>query len=206
VPAWFRVVLLVALAAAGCRGARGEPTDEVPDPTRQPEQAEITDADREAAHSWSYGEITFEPKASYRIAARVLASERYYMGWTGDIVPIDLALGWGEVSDPAVDDVIDWYQGGRWYFFRMDAAAVLSQAEVARNSANVHLVPANPNLERALLALGEDDIIELRGYLVNINGPSGARWKTSLSRTDTGSGSCEVMYVIELLADGEIYR
>ena len=200
------MLALAACAALGCRGARGEPTDEVPDPRQPPEQGEVTEEDREAAYAWAYGEVTFEPKASYRVAARVLSTERYYMGWTGDIVPLDLALGWGELSDPAVDEVIDWYQGGRWYFWRTDARSVLGQREIALASANVHIVPARPNLERALLALDEDDIIELRGYLVNIQGPGGARWKTSLKRSDTGGGSCEVMYVTELIADGEIYR
>jgi hypothetical protein len=200
------LAVVVVAALGGCRSGRGEPTAEVTDPSLAPEQAEVTEADREAAYAWAFGAITFEPKARYRVAARVLSSERYYLGWTGDIVPLDLALGWGPLSDPAIDELIDWYQGGRWYFWRTSPELVLTPREIARESANVHIVPSTPNLGRALFALDEDDVVELRGFLVNINGPNGARWKTSLSRGDTGGGSCEVMYVIELIADGEIFR
>jgi len=201
-------VAVAGLAALfwACRGAEGEPSTEAIDPYSAPTQEPATPVDVEAAHYWAFGDITFEAKASYRIAARVLSSERYYMGWTGEVVPIDLALGWGELSDPAIDELIDWYQGGRWYFWTWSERSLLDNREVAASSANVHVVPATPNLARALFALDEDDIVQLRGFLVNINGPDGARWRSSLARDDTGGGSCELLYVQELIADEVVYR
>lgn len=203
-----RIVLLVALCslAGACRGARGEPSDEAIDPTEPPEQEPATAIDKEAAKLWAFGAITFEAKARYRIAARVLSTERYYLGWTGEVVPLDLALGWGELSDTSIDEVVTWRQGGRWYFWTWSERSTFTNADVARSSANVHIVPATPNLARALLALDAGDIIQLRGFLVDIQGPGGARWRTSLSRNDTGGGSCELLYVQELLAGGTVYR
>jgi hypothetical protein len=38
-------------------------------------------------------------------------------------------------------------------------------------------------------------MVSLSGYLVEINGANNWRWRSSLSRTDTGQGACEVFYV-----------
>jgi hypothetical protein len=39
------------------------------------------------------------------------------------------------------------------------------------------------------------------GYLVDIRGADGFTWSTSLSRTDTGDGACEVFWVERLETD-----
>lgn len=153
-----------------------------------------------------YDSATFEPKARYRIAARVLSRERYYLGWSAELAPLDLALGWGELSNPAIDEKIDWYQGARWYFWRWSEPLPLSDGEIARQSANVHVVPATENVRRALLAIKDDDMIQLSGFLVNIRGPEGQRWRSSLRRTDTGGGSCELLYATELIRRDRVYH
>jgi len=35
----------------------------------------------------------------------------------------------------------------------------------------------------------------IRGYLVDVTGPRGFAWRTSLTRDDTGAGACEIVYV-----------
>lgn len=70
----------------------------------------------------------------------------------------------------------------------------------------MHVVPANANLRRAVLGVDPDDVIELRRFLVNIQAPSGESWNSSVSRTDTGDQSCEIMYVTELAAGATVYR
>ena len=57
-----------------------------------------------------------------------------------------------------------------------------------------------------MLALDEGEIVRLSGFLVDAAGPEGDRWRSSLSRTDTGDQSCEVFYVEELAAGGRVYR
>ena len=43
----------------------------------------------------------------------------------------------------------------------------------------------------------------MRGYLVNVGGPDGFSWNTSLRRDDTGNGACEVFYVESVEAKPE---
>ncbi len=59
----------------------------------------------------------------------------------------------------------------------------------------MHMIPAADSVERSLMKLREGDIIVLQGYLVDVDHESGWKWRTSLSRSDTGAGACEIVYV-----------
>ncbi|MNN96270.1 hypothetical protein D3C81_2152230 [compost metagenome] len=47
-------------------------------------------------------------------------------------------------------------------------------------------------------SLQEGARIRLSGQLVRVDGDDGFRWVSSLSREDTGSGACELVWVEEL--------
>ncbi len=55
---------------------------------------------------------TLIPRASYQISARVL-DNKSYLDWQSVFVFRDLALAWGELSDPAADEWISWRQSDR---------------------------------------------------------------------------------------------
>src|SRR6185369_12554143 len=61
------------------------------------------------------GGYRIAPLQSFSLEARVLASERYRFGREADLSPIDLALGWGAMSDSAVLADFDITQSGRFY-------------------------------------------------------------------------------------------
>ena len=48
--------------------------------------------------------------------------------------------------------------------------------------------------------------MRLEGDLVDIDGPSGFAWRTSLTRTDTGAGACETLYVRAVTIGTRRYR
>ena len=134
-------------------------------------------------------------KASFKIQARVLSKEPYYMGRTADLAPLDLALGWGEMSDSAVLSQIDISQSARWYRTRYDLPPPISEQQIVFNSSNMHMIPARKDIERSLKKLREGDIVSISGYLVDVNHDSGWYWHSSMSRLDTGNGACELVYV-----------
>jgi len=135
------------------------------------------------------------PRAQFRVRARVLSREDYRWGAEAKLSPTDLALGWGVMSDQAVLDRIDVTQGSRWYFTRYERPAPLPDHAIIRHSGNMHVVPADELVRRTLREVRRGDVVEARGYLVDVDHESGFRWRTSLVRDDTGNGSCEIFYV-----------
>ena len=141
-------------------------------------------------------EIT--PRAEFEIRARVLSRENYRLGSEADLSPLDLALGWGVMSDQAVLDRIEISQGSRWYYTRYDLPAPVSDQAIIHNSGNMHMIPAQNRISKKLKGIRVGDIVRLQGMLVDVDHPSGWHWRTSLSRSDTGGGSCEIVYLEEI--------
>jgi hypothetical protein len=151
---------------------------------------------------------TLQPKATYQIAARVLGNKPY-SDWESPTVPRDLALGWGEMSDPAVDEWINWRQSGRWYYYTWGNESPFNGRAIGRQSANVHIIPATNNLKKALRDVGTNDLVYLEGRLVDIemqNGRLERAISTSLTRDDSGNGACEILYVERLTWNGKVYE
>lgn len=134
------------------------------------------------------------PVARFELEARVLAAERYRFDRGASLSPVDLALGWGPMSDTAVLDRIDVSQGGRFYFWHT-ANFPIARQEIETHSANMHMIPATDSIARRLKATRPGQIVKLTGYLVNVEGKDGFRWRSSLTRADTGNGACELIWV-----------
>jgi hypothetical protein len=124
--------------------------------------------------------------------------ERYRMGREADLSPVDFALGWGPMSDAAVIDRLSISQSGRWYHFRWEGSPPIEPSLMAKSSANTHLVPADDLVKKRLLNVSKGAVVKLSGYLINVRHSDGWTWRSSLSRDDTGGGSCELMWVTDV--------
>ena len=143
---------------------------------------------------WKVGDFVFTPLADFEIDARVLLRERYWFDAGAVVSPLDLTLGWGPISDTTNIEKIKLSIGHRYYSYRIKDSS-LPVTTVARNSANMHLIPANESVRKDLLAVRQNEFISIKGKLVQIDSASGFTWRSSLTRNDTGMGACEVIWV-----------
>lgn len=142
-------------------------------------------------------DATLHPLARFLLTARVLSREDYRFDAEAALSPTDLALGWGRMSDSAVLHDIDVGQSGRFYHWQVKSFPIPRQ-EIESHSANMHLVPANAQVAHALKRVRAGDVVTLDGLLVEADKPGGWRWRSSMTRTDTGAGACELVYVKDL--------
>lgn len=140
-----------------------------------------------------------EPLAEFSLQARVLSTEQYRFDREAEVAPVDLTLGWGAMSDSAVLDRIEISQSGRFYFWRTDNFPI-PREEIETHSANMHMIPADTSIARRLKDIRPGQVIRLRGYLVAVSAADGWQWRSSLSRSDTGNGACELIWVESLEA------
>jgi hypothetical protein len=140
------------------------------------------------------GDYRVTPLAEFHAEARVLGAEQYRLGREAELSPVDLALGWGPMAEDEVLAAIEIRQSGRWYRWRTDAFPI-PRRDIERHSANMHIIPANAAVDDALRSVRAGHTVTLRGYLVEVEGADGWRWRSSLSRDDTGQGGCELVLV-----------
>ncbi|MFI5119500.1 MAG: hypothetical protein ACHQM4_03760 [Thermoanaerobaculia bacterium] len=134
------------------------------------------------------------PRASYDVAARVASTERYRAGLSGDLLPWDFALAWGATTSGPAWPHISYVQTGRFYNWSTHDRA-LDPGYVSSHTANTHLIAATGRIASVFGLVHRGDLVRLEGDLVDVDGPDGFVWRTSLTRADTGPGACETLYV-----------
>ena len=195
---WFRerrlvLVLGAILGIAGFQYWNDRPVAQRPGVLAPEDPVQIEPATQE---SWSYRGHTLTSLAQFQIKARVLGRERYRFDRAAELSPVDLALGWGPMSDTRVLAALTIVQQDRFYYWSA-ATLPLPASDISAHSANMHMIPANDAVANRLLGAKVGQIVELRGQLIRAEGKDGFRWISSLTRLDTGAGACEVIWVEE---------
>ncbi len=158
----------------------------------QPLQSEVGTA----LTPFRLGSARISPLAGISLQARVLHREDYSFGTESRYSPTDLALGWGPMAAPGMADRLQVDQDNRWYHYRWGREGPPIPADaILRDSSNMHMVPADDSVARALSAVRAGQQVRLDGWLVRIDQDDGWHWVSSLSREDSGSGACELVLV-----------
>ncbi len=155
------------------------------------------------------GSFILTPMANYKVNGLVISREYYSDDWDGMISPVDLLIVWGKLTEREYSRHINFTQGGRWYHYKWKEASPVDPAYIATHSSNNHIIPASRNIYRAIKQIKKKAPVVLEGYLVNLRGMFKGRpvsWNTSLSRTDTGNGSCEIFYVSKVRINTKVYE
>jgi len=139
--------------------------------------------------------------AAFVVEARVLGRENYRFDAGAELAPMDLALGWGPMSDSRVLAAIEISQSNRFYYWHADELP-LPRGEIESHSANWHIVPASAAVNRVLRGVRVGEVVRIEGELVDVAGPDGGAARTSLRRDDTGAGACEIVLAQSLAPVG----
>ena len=99
------------------------------------------------------------------------------------------------MSDSQVLSRLQIRQRGRAYFCGWRGGVLIPLETIARNSANMHLIPSTPLQERILRRVRPRLLVRLRGYLVNAFEPEGFVWSTSTTRENAEDGACKLVWV-----------
>jgi hypothetical protein len=162
--------------------------------------AEPSQQDLDPPPTFEYRGYRFIQRARYDITARVLRKEIYRVDGGAALAPVDVAVGWGPLSDTRIVDQLDFSQMGRFFYWKAKDPATfpLAPRTLIAHGAQMHLIPATKDLDSRVRKLRPGQIATIGGYLVDIRGPGGFRWDTSLTRGDTGDGACEIVWVEKL--------
>ena len=155
------------------------------------------------------GVFELTPMAQYTAPVMVMSKEYYSYGWMGKVVPIDLALAWGKLTEPQYDKHIDYSQGDRYYYFNYDSESPLDAGYIGKHSANHHIIPATDNILKALKSVKKKQKVVLEGFLVFLTGTyNGGEvfWNSSLTRDDHGDNACELFYVERVRIGDYVYE
>ena len=148
--------------------------------------------------AFQQGAFRLKPLAVFAVDARVLHRKVYHYDNQSKLVPVDLALGWGPMSDQRVLNQLSISQSARFFWYRYAQQPPIPNDQIICHSTNVHIIPSTPAIASMCKSLRAGSLVHLTGDLVEASGPGISSWKSSLSRTDSGNGACELMWVKEM--------
>jgi len=160
----------------------------------EPEQIDVAGS----AKPIDYRAFHLQPLAHFTIDARVLHRKIYHYDRPSALVPVDLALGWGPMSDQHVLDQLKISQSMRFYWYEYQRQPPIPKDQIISHSTNIHVIPSTTAIASQCKSLRTGSLVHLRGELVEATGPGIGTWRSSLSRTDAGNGACELMWVEEM--------
>ena len=201
--ATLALAALLWAGASGCRDWKSRV-----DPGRA--RAEPAQVALEAARSIEYEKKGFRvrltPRATYQVTGYVVEKSTQLLDEWDFVLPVDLALAWGPVATPEVLSRLDFHLSRRYVSYRWRGSPPLAPGELQSHIANHHLIPASEEVARALEEVRVGDVVTLAGKLVDVrvgDGQGRVRYqsRTSLTRTDVGSGACEQIWVEAVAVD-----
>lgn len=190
--------LTLLIVAGGCRDWRQHV-----DPGRaagEPEQALLAGAPA-IEFDVEHHHVRLQPRAAYQVTGYAAETSRKLLDQWDFVMPLDVALVWGPIADPAVLGHLKFHLSERYVSYWYDASTPPSAVgRLPSHIANNHLIPASPDVARELDRLRIGDLVTLRGKLVDVeiqdgDGRQVFSSRTSLTRDDVGSGACEIIWV-----------
>jgi hypothetical protein len=150
------------------------------------------------------------PKATYKIAGRVMSKRHYHMDWLSKLSPVDLAIAWGPVATDEYANQITFSHSDRYASYHYPGDFKGDPSLISNHAANEHLIPANSKIAKTIKSIKVNEVVELSGMLVNVewidekNGPMNL--DSSLTRDDIGAGACEIIYVTKVRINNKVYE
>jgi hypothetical protein len=149
---------------------------------------------------WKVDGKEIYPLVRFWLQGRVLGSQRYSNDSLSDVCPIDIALGWGPMSDQSILDKLEIAQDNRMLGF--DPAdqdhPPPGYGTLWQYVKNVHTLPADDNIKKEVLSVRTGELIELAGYLVGIK--ENGQW-TAISSLKKETGldhtTCLIFWVTD---------
>ena len=119
----------------------------------------------------------------------------HHRRWQDFINLRDLCVIWGDNVKSGVYREMDFHNGTWTCWFSWPTREVGSRFDGSQLSNN-HLLIDDNDIKRALMESEPGDHIRLKGMLVEYRNPgNGFHRGTSVTRTDSGNGACETIYV-----------
>ena len=215
---YLAVALLVCVAGAVSLSLREVA---LPDPSRIGSAIRETEPLQEASDGRPFAIVikgytyAITPRATYDISGLVVSQHRgdafFNLGHKVDPGNIkDVCVVWGDAVTSGAYRKVTFTSGEFTCSFSWSRN--FTPPFNPEKASNNHLIPATAAIDRQIRAIHVGDQIRLTGFLVDYtvtkDGQEIFTRRTSLTRSDTGNGACEILYVtgLSVIAKGDHFQ
>lgn len=128
---------------------------------------------------------------------RILENKKYYFDSNSEISPLDVLVGWSEMSDEKNIDHVNASLDDRYLKLKYSRPP-LPLKTIMDQIALWHLVPSTKEMEKKLKNVRRGSVIRLEGQIVNINKPNGHRWVSLIKKNDSEDLDRKIIWITSL--------
>lgn len=172
--------------------------DFLPDVLQEPEQAPTRERPFDAAFNGV--DYRVEPEYEYDLAGMVVSfrhhdgKSRMHFRANDHLNMMDVCVVWGDTATSSLLHKIKFWNGIFTCNFQTRNQAAWDAFNIYQISNN-HLISNDEFIRDQVQDIRIGDQIRVRGYLASYSNESGGKRGTSTTRTDTGDGACETLFV-----------
>lgn len=152
--------------------------------------------------SLSFNDVEYRVKPKYRYALDgLVVSFRHHDGNSrmhrrsrDHLNMLDVCVVWGSNADPELLNRLSFWNGIFTCNVKTGDRAAWERFDMVSLSNN-HLISDNPDIRERVRDVKVGDQIRVEGWLASYGTGTGDERGTSTTRTDTGNGACETIYV-----------
>lgn len=148
-------------------------------------------------------EYVVRPRYDYELSGLVVSYKRFsqdyglHKRWNDFINIADVCVVWGSNATDVDLNAFDFSNGEFTCWFQTKDRDAWRRFDPDKLSNN-HLITTDPDVREVIDDLDVGDQIRFRGWLAEYGEPGGPFRQTSTTRTDSGNGACETVYVAEM--------
>ncbi len=148
-------------------------------------------------------EYTIKPLYSYDIHGMLVSyhdadsfGNIYHKAWKDNLNMRDLGLIWGNSAKSGSYAHIT-FSSGSWMLYWQWSDSRLIRGFNDDEVSNNHVLLSNDEITDKVMSTNWGDQIRMRGYLAEYSHDGGFKRGSSITRTDTGNGACETIFVTD---------
>lgn len=144
-----------------------------------------------------YKEVEIIPIRKISAQVRIIKKEAYYFDSRSKLSPLDLLIGWGELSDERNLDNIRFHLSKR-YFNYTTIKPTIQLDKILEQISLWHIVPSSELVEEEIKKLREGNIVQLEGYIVDIESKVGIEWKSEIKKLNNSQLPNTIVFVTKI--------
>ncbi len=143
---------------------------------------------------FNYKGNTLSPQKRYKSDVRVLQKRRYLFDDRSELSPVDVLVGWDEMSDERNIEFIHFSMSEREARLEFTKPPIPVES-INKQVEHLHLIPSSKEIKDQINRLRQGSKVKLEGIIVNVESVDNYNWSSTLTISNSETYRKMILWV-----------
>jgi len=140
---------------------------------------------------------TLDPIKTYSAQVRILKHKRYFFDDRTELSPVDILVGWDEMSDERNIEFVQFSLSERSFELNYTKPPI-PESTMFKQMELLHLIPSTKEIDDRIKKLRSGNVIEIEGKLVDVESTENFNWTNDLLLSNSKNSNHLILWVENL--------